>query len=732
MLRKAPSTDPRNAPRRLSISAAILAGFVLHLPSPAAFAQQPKSDQTPGEEQTDASASDKPIVVEVRAVRDQAETSFKADRSNTATRSGGYLQEVPASVTLITSKVLETQQISNLQQALRNVSGVELSQRTQASPTNAIRGFKASATSNGVTDPSAALDSVYGVERVEVLKGPQAILSGGDSLGGGINVVTKKPQADTVRDVTVQYGSQADKTIAVDLSGAVTADNKLSYRLIGVVAEASSAIGGYDGRENRSFMPSLRWKDSNTDFIVGASYTKQHAAMPYYTFANRQGMLLDAPAMPLANRSDGFDNTDKKLYYQLEHQVTPTLVFVSRLQRSLSQIELHIPSPGELNYPDDSMPLQSDGTAMFYSSRKLDRNRFTSGDHYLRKSFNTGPVQHKLSVGYNHSDSSYSFTQWDGDPVLVQLYPTDPIDFPPIRSRTPNISSTTKFGQEQKGLYLQEMASFGDWNVLINARRTRYHTPASSTNYISIDETFVEPATTVSRTTPGLGVVYKLNPETSLYASYAQGFQPQVGLTCSGEQMPPTLTRNREVGAKLDLFDGKMSMTASLFSLQLSNKALYQFVNDCFDMRPGQRIRGTEVDVQGQLFKGLDMVFNYSYKQIKDMDDTSVVFVNEPKQKMSFWSNYAFQTPRFAGYGVGLGLSASSGLVGTPDPTYPFHIPGQAQVDASVFYNSDKLSIILGVKNLADRTLYAPSAGANFVPILPGRQFTLTLKRSFN
>lgn len=214
------------------------------------------------------------LQVEVVAKRDQAETEFKADRSDTATRSGSSLHLVPGSVTLITNKVLESQQATDLTDALRNVSGMSFAKSPQNNTTFGVRGFTASSNTNGITDNSAATRSVFTVERVEVLKGPQAILSGGDSLGGAVNIVVKKPQADPIRDLTVQYGSYDDRTVAGDLSGAIGGDKRFTYRTVASVQDARTTKLGMNGKNSKAFMQALRWKDKSTDFIASAEDRK--------------------------------------------------------------------------------------------------------------------------------------------------------------------------------------------------------------------------------------------------------------------------------------------------------------------------------------------------------------------------------------------------------------------------------------------------------------------------
>ena len=231
-----------------------------------------------------------PVATVQITARDEAEKSFKASRSDTATRSGADLHNVPASVTLITSKVLETQQVTNLQDALRNVSGINFKESPQRNPTFAVRGFTASSTTNGVRDNTAASTDVFGVERVEVLKGPQAILSGGDSDGGGVNVVLKKPSAEVVRDLTLQYGSRADKTVALDLSGPIDTSKRLTYRLIGVKREngKNQALRHNEGSRCSGTANQVK---ATPDFFVACWVMQWPQPALGYCFQHRVGIL---------------------------------------------------------------------------------------------------------------------------------------------------------------------------------------------------------------------------------------------------------------------------------------------------------------------------------------------------------------------------------------------------------------------------------------------------------
>lgn len=698
-----------------------------------AFANTNQSSEQESTKKLDIETSSKEIsdvkqlqTIVVTAVRDQAETSFKADRSDTATRNGVSLQETPGSITVITGKVLESQQALSVQDALRNVSGVIFDETPQGNPSLSIRGFADSSLMvNGVSDQSALLTDVNTVERLEVLKGPQAILSGANALGGAVNVVTKKPQAAPLHSIQLQYGTHDDASAAFDATGAITSNEKLSYRIIASKAKAQKSEAGFNGRDDVSILPQLRWKDDKTDFIVGVSYAKQYEPLLNYTFA-KKGQIIDKPNFLLGMKKDGFDTEQKRAFYQLEQQINPYLTFISRLQASKFEQEKHVYNAST----------SVDGNTLYLSPLNgLNKDKELSGDHYFRIEGDTGSVSHKLSVGISHRKYDSTSTDYTSDLYFSLPYASNRIDLlDPREGISPYIITDVK--SNQYGFFAQDLLTWKNWNLLLNFRRTHYDTITTSTMLFdpSAPEVSSDGRKKEWVNTPGVGLIYNITPEFSVYANYAKGFSPTLQTMCNGGVTDPTETENKEVGTKFDLLNSKLSLTSALFEVNESNTLAYD-TQGCVTQLAGQTTKGVELDLQGEILTGWNISANYTYNKYKDQSNPDRIFAAQPKHKLSVWTTYELQHATLNGLGFGLGLSALSNADGERNVNeargrYAFKTAGGASVDFSVFYKKGPWNTTLGIKNLFDKEIYQ-SATNSFVRINNGRSATFTVKRTF-
>lgn len=663
--------------------------------------------------------------ITVTATSSEAELGFKASRSDTATRSGAELRQVPQAITVVTAKVIETQQAQSVQEILQNVSGVVTRESAQGVASYQIRGFtQTGGLVNGVANPYSSSTNVAGIDRIEVLKGPTAILSGGDALGGSLNIVLKKPTAERVRDLTLSYASHQDLSATLDLSDALTNNKKLSYRIVGSKSKADHNDAGFDGRENEYLLAALRWKDQNTDLTIGASYDQSYAPQNRYTFGLES--ISSVPKNRLGAAHDGIEVETKTVYYDFERIIAPWLTFVSRLQYAETEQDLDVWNAQYVISTEEMIMGMG-------NSNNLQDYQTLSGDHYLRFNFNTAAMTHKLSVGINHSTVDTTQTEYSSSAIEVPIY-GEQIDFPNIRSDE-NLWSIYQSKSKTYGYFLQDLITWHDFHILLGVRRSKKDYDPTSTVYPTFDNwTTTTESNSRDANSYNVGVVYDLTNKTSVYASYADGFSPQVpsGSLCSGgNDFPDIETENKEIGIKSETADGALAWTLSAYQLDHDNRLEQQSGTWCYYPREGYRVKGIEVEAAGRLLPGLNLIFNYSFNSTKDTGDDENVAGAQPKHQASFWSTYDFQREALHGFGVSLGLTiySKSRLGYTAEDIL---ISGGARIDAGVSYQRDKdWSVRLNVKNIFDRTLYGYAGSPLYVPVYEGRTASLAFKYHF-
>lgn len=665
--------------------------------------------------------------VAVTAKRDEAETGFRASSSSTATRGGADLLDVPQSVTVLTAKVLETQQSATVEEALRNVAGVVVQPATQGASGFSIRGFgtNASTLSNGLSDPNSYKTNIAGVERIEVLKGPQALLSGANGLGGTLNIVTKKPTAERIRDVSVSYGSHAERTGTIDLAGAINDSKEFSYRLIGSATRAGGSSAGYDGRSQTYGLGEVRWKTADTDFIAGVSADKSRSVLDRYTVAVRGYIEPSPPTLP-GNRSDGIDAETHSVFYTLQHSFSDALQFNSRLQRVSTDLDVAVWTP--------QFPISAPNLLLNYSGTMNRSNQTTtSGDHYLSYKFKTGPVEQRLVAGINHSDYSFDQTQYTGPNLAVRFDQPTQYPFPALVRNDGTRAYRSYSPQEQRGLYLQDTLKWEQWTLVAGLRHTSLDTgPGIVTQYTNPPTPDMTSAKkSFSKNTVNAGLIYNLDWNTSIYASYAEGFAPLFSdLNICGTNSastPPTLSKSKELGIKSNVED-RFSWSAAVFQIDQVNLLRRNRPLNCNDLIEGQRSQGVELEAAGRPMRGLNLIFNYSYNKRRSMVDPAARPGVGPDSQASLWSTYDFQSERLRHWSLAFGISAwSDAPLGLTDTAT--RSPGGARIDAGIAYTQPEWSLRLGVKNLANRTLYGFSTSNTYVPVYDKRTFMLTYQR---
>ena len=255
----------------------------------------------------------------------EQDPGYSVPDTSTATRTDTPLRDIPASIQVVPEQVLEDQQVIRLEEALRNVSGVTFSGDVGGRGREFnIRGFEdAPVLRDGFRRYGSfqSFPEVANLERVEVLKGPASILYGEIQPGWLINLVSKKPLSEPFYEAELQVGNWGFVRSRFDISGSLTSDGSLLYRLNGLY-QRSDSFRGFDQQDRRFFIsPVLSWRISDrTELTISLEYTddQRPADFGLPVIGNR---VVDVPRDRITGEpDDALTNKYLNVGYELEHR----------------------------------------------------------------------------------------------------------------------------------------------------------------------------------------------------------------------------------------------------------------------------------------------------------------------------------------------------------------------------------------------------------------------------
>ncbi|BCA56564.1 Ferrichrome-iron receptor [Nitrospira sp. KM1] len=652
------------------------------------------------------------LVKEVRE-RDNDTKSYVAEEASTATRSNTPVRDVPQSIQVITRKVIEEQRTFRLQDSLENVSGLVTNRSSQnLNDSFLIRGFQVNNVyRNGLIDPSNILNGTdsYNIQRLEVLKGPAAVLYGQGDPGGIVNLITKKPLPDPYYSINATFGNYNFYRSEIEATGALSPGKTLLYRL-NVVGQDAGSFVDYVRRDLVGIAPSFTWLMNNrTTLTVEADYFRRW--MPRYSGVPALGTVLPNinGALPRSrNASLGDFEKDTRqqtrVGYDLTYQFNNDWAVRNAYRYTVfERTELVTANPGVLQADERTLTrFGQEGTWQRHF-----HNMFTN----LTGRFKLLEMEHNLLAGFE-----------------LRQDKTDPTEgvsrtAPNIDLYAPNYSQglgpitapfLLKDDSKMAGVYLQDMiALLPNLKFMGGVRFDYVHqsiNPTSSTQDTS-DDTAVSPR---------LGLVYQPIEPVSLYTSWTRGFLPNTPsvFNPTGQLFKPERSTQYEIGIKSFFLDNRVSTTLAWYHLTRENLLTPDPFNPLAQVQTGeQRSQGVEFDVAATLTSGWNVIASYAYTDAEVTQDNDPTLVNKrlafvPYNKATLWSTYYFQEGVLQGFGVGGGVfgysSRNASLFGPQ-----LNVPGFVRVDAALYYNHDvhsgnwlhakQVNLALNFRNLFDQ-----------------------------
>lgn len=645
---------------------------------------------------------------------------YGASRTTTATRTDTPLRDAPQSVTVVTQGLIADQSMQGMADVVRYVPGVTMGQGEGHRDAPTIRGNSSTADFfvDGVRDDAQYLRDVYNVERVEALKGSNAMIFGRGGGGGVLNRVSKEAQWAPTRTITTEGGSYDHKRLTVDVGEGLGAN--VAVRLNGMFENSGGFRDAYD-LERYGINPSVA-------VALGARTTVRAG---YELFNDDRTVDRGIPSFQ-GRPSDAdittfFGNPDASYSTLRSHSATALVehataggLTVRNRSRWTSYDKFYQNSfPGALNGDGSMVNLSA------YSNATDRTNLFNQTDVTL--SLGTGSVRHTLLVGAElgrQETENFRETGYYNDASTSVSVPFNaPTVETPITFRQSASDADNRATTSVAAVYLQDQLELSRHVQLLGG--IRYERFGIDFHNNRNDEGLDRQDDLLS---PRVGLVVKPVEPVSLYGSYSISYLPSSGdqfssLTATTETLEPEQFTNFEVGAKWDLRPD-LSLTTAVYRLDRTNTSAPDPNDATKIVQTGeQRTTGWELGMNGNVTPWWQVSGGFASQRAKVTSTTSAAAEGQrvqlvPETTVSLWNRWQV-LPML---GVGLGVIHQDDMFAAIDNTVT--LPGFTRADGALFL---RLTPLLGaqvnVENLFDETYYATSHGNN--NIMPGAGRTL-------
>ncbi len=643
--------------------------------------------------------------VEIKADAETANgpvNGYVAKRTASATKTDTPVLEVPQSVSVVTRDEMDARGVTSLLDVLRYMPGAN-SETHGVDPRGYeyfnLRGFiNAQVTSNflnGLRQIPGGFGQfrteTYGMERIEVLRGPGSVTFGQADPGGVINRVSKLPGMDIANELGVDIGSFNRKQVVADLNGH-TQDGEYLWRVVGLGLDSNNQYkfsNGQSGDNNRFYLaPSLTWRPSaSTSLTLMADYMNDRSGSSRWT-AVRPGNVLTHTLIGDPN-FDRQSNDQWSFGYQFEHKFDNAWTFRQNFRQANLKSVYAALNPGALT---GSVLIR--GTTVYNS--QVDN---TLVDNQLEGRLKWGSTEHTVLFGLDWSRMYDREVRYRGTaPSLNINNPVYGVTIPAAASLFGNLEEN----MNQTGLYAQDQIKF-DQRLTLTLGGRWDKVKDETRNYFNRTTTRSDDSALSGR----IGLSYLVTRDIAPYVSYATSFLPQTGSDFNGKPFDPTKARQAEVGVKYQPADGKTLFTAALFELTKTNVQTPDPAHANFNVLSGEiKSRGLELEAKGEIVKGLNLSASYTYTDVKNTQNNTASLLGKqpilvPRQAASVWADYTVQGGPLAGAGIGGGARYTGSNYA--DAANTVKNGGVTVFDAVFHYNLNRWRYALNISNITNK-----------------------------
>ncbi|MGX7706864.1 TonB-dependent siderophore receptor [Methylobacterium sp. Gmos1] len=655
---------------------------------------------------------------------------FRADRAVSSTKTDTPQRDVPQVVTVAPREVITDLAATRADQVLAYTPGiVQQNNFGGLSPLGyAVRGVAtAEIYKNGfpLARGFPPQQDTQTIERIEVLKGPGGGLFGRSDPGGLINIITKQPTAERFVEMGGLWGSFEQVRGTVDAGGSLDEAGTLLYRFNLAAGRQNSFRDFVDG-DRLLVAPVVSWQVTpDTRVTVETEFLRNRAvfdrgvvaingqlgALPISRFLGEPGQSIHQSSDTMQVRVDHRFDADWQMRLATYFN-TGALVGEAVEVRELDA---------------DNRTARRDRNFRNY------RWDVAIGQAELVGRFETAGIGHTLLLGFERESTDGRYQQvrsrFRQTPYSLDVYaPVYGRPLPPFAFQTNGVEQITS-----TALYAQDQIAFSpEWKALVGARFDVFEQSfRERTTGLRTDQTSVAAS-------PRAGLVYQPLPNLSVYANVGTSFRPNTGpdafAAARSGPFAPESGLGYEVGTKLDLFGGALSLTGAAFRVERQNVLTPDPVNAGFSLAAGAvRSQGFELTAAGQITPEVKLLAGYVFADAVITKDNvlpvGAPLINVPRHSGSLLAVHEVREGPWKGFGLGGGVRAIGERAG--DATASFRLPGYIAVDALAYYRWENVRFGLNVENVFDTTIYESSLSA--LRVYPGapRRFTGTLSVRF-
>lgn len=669
--------------------------------------------------------SGRAATLDVRIAPEQVEVTanlspYHVEASATATKTDTPLRDIPQTLTVVPKDLLRDQNAQSIGDALKSVPGVSIAQGEGNRDQVVLRGISSSSDFfvNGVRDDQERFRDLYNVQSVEVLQGPAAVLFGRGGAGGIVNLVTAAPQRGAPSDAAAELGAYGHKRATAQVGGPVGATG--AFRL--------SLMGEDSGGFRDTYFLHRYGVNPVVGFTAGRATTVTLGFERLYDrrradrgIPSQNGRPVDVPASQFFGSSDqnvAMSGADTA-YATIQHRISPSLAIrnhtlVGRYDKAYQNV-----------YAGSAVSPAGTFTLSAYNHDIERTNVFNQTD--LTYHARTGGISHTLLAGIEAGHQFQDELRHTAAPIAnvpVSLSVRDAVFATAPLAVDRHASGDVLAGYAQDQIVLSPR-----WKALVGARIDRF--AVSVRDHFPGNPDLARVDTAVS---PRAGLIFQPSDAVSLYSSYSYTFIPSgqtLGLATNTAELGPENARNYEIGAKLDLLDKRLNVSAAAFRLDRNNvKNTAPDDSTRLVLTGQQRTDGITISAAGNLTRDWKLYGGFARLDGRITSATTAAPAGRliglmPRNHLTLWTTYDVSAHWGGGGGVvdqsQVFTSFSNAVV----------LPRFTRADAVLYYTFARYRIALNAQNVFNTAYYATANNDNNISPGAPRSVQLSLRATF-